>query len=158
LTDSNILRPKDKLLDWTSIKKNFKLVNEECNTVSPIDISYVHNGYSPLSVKIIELWMRSGGLKNMQDKLRHIPGQNMSPANEADLFVPEQQRKKKILIYFVGGMTHAEIASVRFLNGLFPDFKFIIATTCIINGNKAIEVMRTEFDNQLDTEDAMKRK
>ena len=47
-------------------------------------------------------------------------------------------KKKKIIIYFIGGITYAEIAAIRFLQILNPGFKFIIATTCIINGESAL--------------------
>jgi hypothetical protein len=33
------------------------------------------------------------------------------------------------LLYFIGGITYGEIAAIRFLNKLFKDKKFIIATT-----------------------------
>jgi hypothetical protein len=38
--------------------------------------------------------------------------------------------KKKVLVYFLGGITYAEIAAIRFLNEQkgFP-FKLYIATT-----------------------------
>ena len=47
-------------------------------------------------------------------------------------------KKKKIIIYFIGGITYAEIAAIRFLQILNQGFKFIIATTCIINGESAL--------------------
>jgi hypothetical protein len=33
------------------------------------------------------------------------------------------------LVYYIGGVTYGEIAAIRFLNKLFKDKKFIIATT-----------------------------
>jgi hypothetical protein len=41
-----------------------------------------------------------------------------------------ENMKKKVLVYFIGGITYAEIAAIRFLNSL-PDstVKLIIATT-----------------------------
>jgi len=47
-------------------------------------------------------------------------------------------KKKKILVYFIGGITYAEMAAIRFLQNLYPKYKFIIATTSIINGETAI--------------------
>ena len=49
-----MLRVKDKRLDWSKLKKIFKLINEEVRIKDPNDISYVYNGYAPLSVKFIE--------------------------------------------------------------------------------------------------------
>jgi hypothetical protein len=45
----------------------FNLINEETRIQDPIDISYVYNGYSPLSVKFIELLMHAGGFAKLGD-------------------------------------------------------------------------------------------
>lgn len=64
-----------------------------------------------------------------------LPGAYISPANEHELFSTQrlpgnlEVRKKKIMIYYIGGITYGEIAAIRFLNKLFKDKKFIIATT-----------------------------
>ena len=54
------------------------------------------------------------------------------------------------MVYFIGGVTFAEIAALRFLNTLMPDKKFIVATTSIISGNSCMQQMRTAKDNNLD--------
>jgi len=53
------------------------------------------------------------------------------------------------LIYYIGGVTYGEIAAIRFLNKLFKDKKFIIATTSIINGDTCIEMIRGKIPNKL---------
>lgn len=60
-------------------------------------------------------------------------------------------QKKKVLVYFVGGVTFSEIAALRFLNQQ-PGSKvrFLIATTQIINGNKCARLMNTTDENCLD--------
>lgn len=47
-------------------------------------------------------------------------------------------QKKKIMIYYIGGITYAEMAALRFLQKLNPMYRFIIATTSIINGKTAL--------------------
>jgi hypothetical protein len=42
------------------------LINEQTRIQDPIDISYVYNGYSPLSVKFIETMFFSGGFAKME--------------------------------------------------------------------------------------------
>ena len=54
------------------------------------------------------------------------------------------------MIYYIGGITYGEIAAIRFLNKLFIDKKFIIATTQIINGETCIEMLRGNIVNNLD--------
>ena len=48
-------------------------------------------------------------------------------------------KKKRVLIYFIGGITQAEIAAIKFLQNSNPMYKFIIATTSIINGESALQ-------------------
>jgi len=54
-----------------------------------------------------------------------------------------------LLIYFIGGITFAEISALRFLQNLYPKFKLIIATTCIINGESALKQLLGPQDNGL---------
>lgn len=90
-----------------------------------------------------------------------MPGPHDFFGNEAELFglqgkgapgglnLSESGRKKRILVYFVGGVTFGEIAAVRFLNSIFKDKKLIIATTQIINGDTCIEMFRGNIQNRL---------
>jgi len=47
-------------------------------------------------------------------------------------------KKKRVMVYFIGGISYAEIAALRFLQNLYPKFKIIISTTSIINGETAL--------------------
>jgi len=157
LHDAGLLKLKDRGFEWAAVKKAYNLLDLECNPLMPVDFSYVHNGYAPLSVRLIQSWIRNKGMKNMQDKLRLLQGQPYSSTKaERELFESDSATKKRILIYFVGGVTYAEIAAVRFLNGLHPDYKFMVATTCVLNGNKAIQSMRVNLENLLNSDDAMR--
>jgi hypothetical protein len=61
---------KDKKLpgyydwQWEKIKTTFDLINEEGSSklTNPTDISYVHNGFKPISVRVLEMIIESGGL------------------------------------------------------------------------------------------------
>ena len=62
-----------------------------------------------------------------------------------------ESQKKKVLVYFVGGVTFAEVAAIRFLNRMRNSkVRYVIATTQIINGNKCVKQMRTGLENNLD--------
>lgn len=52
-------------------------------------------------------------------------------------------KSRKILVYFVGGITFAEISALRFLNNdpKFP-FHFVIATTEVISARTSCLQMR----------------
>lgn len=66
LQEAKLLRPKDKRFDWNKLKKVFKLINEEVRIQDPNDISYVFNGYAPLSVKFIESIIYAGGFAKLE--------------------------------------------------------------------------------------------
>ena len=82
-----------------------------------------------------------------------IPGDNFYPDNESELFQQQNNRneKKKVLLYFLGGVTFAEIGAIRFMNQQKDaKFRFVIATTQIISGNRAVSQMRSCVANNLD--------
>lgn len=85
------------------------------------------NGLAPLSVRLIEIMIRQRGFANIKKQLNLLQGAPFFPPNEAEFFA--MPKKKKILVYYVGGVTYAEIAAIRLLNKLFTDTKFVIATT-----------------------------
>jgi hypothetical protein len=66
LQESKLLRVKDKKFDWAKLKKVFKLINEEVQIQDPNDISYVYNGYAPLSVKFLETIFYAGGFQKLE--------------------------------------------------------------------------------------------
>jgi hypothetical protein len=90
--------------------------------------------------------------------MKLLQGPHDFPANESDFFgnkqVPQgliidQSKKRRVLVYYIGGITYGEIAAIRFLNKIFTDRKFIIATTQIINGDACIEMLRGKINNRL---------
>ena len=49
------------------------------------------------------------------------------------------RRTKKVLVYFLGGVTYAEISGIRKLNAICGgNYKFVIATTSIISSEKCM--------------------
>ena len=66
-----------------------------------------------------------------------LQGAALSPVNEIYFYQTNRvnqpgqdpNKKKKVLVYYIGGITYAEIAAIRFLNRLFKDKQFVIATT-----------------------------
>ena len=62
-----------------------------------------------------------------------LPGPQVYPLDEEAFFKEEEKnvkQKKKVLVYFLGGVTFAEIGALRFLNQEGKlNVKFIVATT-----------------------------
>ena len=125
-------KPKDKKVEWNwaKIKESYNLVNPDINFMEPSDISYILNGFAPLSVRIIELLIKNEGISNpvMKNLLKLIglsDDKVRVPLNEFRFFNPEAPtpgsnvsrsfKKRKILVYFLGGITFGEIAAIRFL-------------------------------------------
>lgn len=131
--------------DWPRVMKDFLIINEEVQLKNPVDYSYVYNGYSPLSVKIVDYCMNEKGFANLEGKMKYITSKIRYPANERDLFDKRGSStggKKIIMVFYVGGVTYAEISAIRFLNKLHTDKIFVVATTQIINYKKCLEQMR----------------
>ena len=66
------LKEKDKKAagyfdwQWNKIKEVFNLVNDAgVNFINPSDISYVFNGYAPISVRLIELILEAKGISSL---------------------------------------------------------------------------------------------
>ena len=51
--------------NWEKIKTTFNLIDENMNRHSPSDISYVYNGYSPISVRLIEFFIEHKGISTL---------------------------------------------------------------------------------------------
>jgi len=68
LADAGIFKMKDKKApgyfdwNWDKIKTSLNLISSEANVQSPSDISFVYNGFAPISVRLIELFIELGGL------------------------------------------------------------------------------------------------
>lgn len=161
MQDAGLIRVRDKkdAWNWEKIKSQFNLVSEEDQDfMNPTDYSYVFSGYAPISIRIIQSIIQQGGVQNfINDKKAGLLALGLTldkirvPPNEQKFFNPEGSqpgligrptfKKRKILIYFLGGINYAEIAAIRFLQKLLPMYRFIIATTSIINGETAIKQM-----------------
>lgn len=53
------------------------------------------------------------------------------------------ERKKVILVYYIGGITYAEMSCYRILSEQ-TGIQFIVATTQFINGNKMMEAFKDD--------------
>eukprot|EP00357_Protocruzia_adherens_P031928 CAMPEP_0114991808 /NCGR_PEP_ID=MMETSP0216-20121206/11580_1 /TAXON_ID=223996 /ORGANISM="Protocruzia adherens, Strain Boccale" /LENGTH=590 /DNA_ID=CAMNT_0002355181 /DNA_START=29 /DNA_END=1801 /DNA_ORIENTATION=- len=137
--------------NWSTLDKKFKIINEDVNVQNPDDLSYVYSGYSPLGVKILDM-DKNFGWKGMTELLELLPGPTVPPNTAVSMSKPV----KNVLVFFVGGITFAEISAIRYLNTKFKDRKYLIATTQILDGNKMISMFRDEVENNLDRGNLLK--
>ena len=156
LQDARLLKINDrKKFNWDKIKNDLNLINEEIRIDDPQSIHYVFGGMAPISVSVLVRMFEGRGFQAIQKVLALLPGRvtHPSPRDEQEFFEPTTLRVKKVLVYFLGGVTFAEIAAIRFLNNshVFGGrFKFVIATTAIISSEKCMKQMRTASVNNLD--------
>ncbi|XP_027162737.1 vacuolar protein-sorting-associated protein 33 homolog [Coffea eugenioides] len=153
LEKAGLFRKQETKGNWITIKRALHLVVEDTDTANPNDISYVFSGYAPLSIRLVQHAIRSGW-RPLEDVLKLLPGphtetkrsgyvggsyDNLS-SSVLNLAKVGDGRRSLVLVVFVGGVTFAEIAALRFLSsqeGMAYDL--IIGTTKIINGQTLIE-------------------
>ncbi|XP_021042440.1 vacuolar protein sorting-associated protein 33A [Mus pahari] len=130
--------------NYPTIRKTLRLWMDDVNEQNPTDISYVYSGYAPLSVRLAQLLSRPGW-RSIEEVLRILPG----PHFEERQPLPTGLQKKRqpgenrvTLVFFLGGVTFAEIAALRFLSQLEDGgTEYVIATTKLMNGNSWIEAL-----------------
>eukprot|EP00163_Fabomonas_tropica_P032762 TRINITY_DN8359_c0_g1_i1.p1 TRINITY_DN8359_c0_g1~~TRINITY_DN8359_c0_g1_i1.p1 ORF type:complete len:600 (+),score=140.03 TRINITY_DN8359_c0_g1_i1:778-2577(+) len=152
-----MFKRQDSKGPWAALRKNLHLIVEDCNEQNPKDISYAYSGYAPLSVRLIQYAIKPGW-RSIEDSLRILPGptfeetQELSPgARDASASQSSHQRRRNVtLVYFIGGVTYAEISAIRFLAQQEEGNRdYIIATTKLINGDTLLESVFEEVDNNL---------
>jgi len=58
--DMGLFWKKGGWFDWKKIKSEFSLINTDVRVENPNDINFAYNGYAPLSVKILEMFIAGG--------------------------------------------------------------------------------------------------
>ncbi|CAD2103327.1 vacuolar protein sorting-associated protein 33, putative [Plasmodium vinckei] len=214
---SNILRyqPRQKFI-WNTLKNHFNLLSNDEN-----DISYVCNGYAPLSTRLIEyigvfknnmqvfpevfslingptfdIIQNAVGYEHVQVNNNEDPAESshmstesstesysdtssdtasnitkrtnaqshtdtddtssaeasisnhssdkdsiQSNTNEQNYDIISKKHKKFVILFYVGGISYAEIASIRKLNQTNENYNYLIFTTEIISSKRIIDSM-----------------
>lgn len=163
---------------WPTLRKNLKLVvdREKINMQAPHDISYVCGGYAPLSVRLVELATSPGWRKIEADVLQYLPGKyteesqdlnndpdregfggartsvggGKAPTPNTPTTTAEDGRKPLTMVFFIGGVTFAEISALRHL-ALRENHgrEYLIATTKLINAKTLMKSVVEDLDNRL---------
>jgi hypothetical protein len=150
---------------FSTMRKLLSLINAEVNNVSPDDVSYVSSGYAPLSVRLVQQACSVSGWRGKEEILKELPGRMIhilqrnppedfaqatshkprpqtlikAEASGSSSFHKSSQAKPVLLVFYVGGVSLMEIASLRLLSKLpsFP-FRIVIGTTKIVNGKSLL--------------------
>ena len=134
---------------------NLRLINESVNVMSPNDVAFVSSGYAPMSVRLVQSIYSSSLQYLLRPVLEmtqrrepialHMKGgeasadrqENDGPALLSASSLTSTVCGKKVMVcYYIGGVTHMEIAALRFLSDdpSFP-FRIIVCTTKLTNGD-----------------------
>ncbi|KAM4050273.1 uncharacterized protein ACNLHF_015065 isoform 2-T2 [Anomaloglossus baeobatrachus] len=150
LEKAGLLKPQlGSRNNYPTIRKTLRLWMDDVNEQNPNDISYVYSGYAPLSVRLAQVLVRPGW-RSIEEVLKILPGPQFEERQSlpAGLMKKRQQGENKVmLIFFLGGVTFAEIAALRFLSQLEDGgTEYIIATTKLINGTTWIKSLMEKLE------------
>lgn len=121
---------------WSTLKRSLNLiVNAVEKNMS--DFAYVYSVYAPLSVRLLQAAFKQNGWKSKEDVFKLLN----CPVTEESQSAPVQKSsdQKVTLVYFVGGVTFAEISAIKWLSDQDGYGHFVIGTTKLINGNTFIK-------------------
>ena len=157
----NLVKEKENITLQKLFKSRFQQINENLNLINrnfklreTNDLSYIVEGYCPLTLKLIEKAVE-GGWKRIRETLELIPGETSIPFNEEEVTNPTENINT-IFVVFLGGITYAEIEGIRYLNRKYkelyekenkPRKQFIIITTQILNYKKLYDNLGKKFKN-----------
>ncbi|CAH2295822.1 vacuolar sorting-associated 33A [Pelobates cultripes] len=150
LEKAGLLKPQTSSRNnYPTIRKTLRLWMDDVNEQNPNDISYVYSGYAPLSVRLAQVLVRPGW-RSIEEVLKILPGPQFEERQSlpAGLVKKRQQGENKVmLVFFLGGVTFAEIAALRFLSQLEDGgTEYIIATTKLINGTTWIKSLMEKLE------------
>ena len=144
LERTGLLRKQESKSNWNQLKQNFRLIFEDVDQRQPNDIAYAYAGYAPLSLRLIEALYRTGW-KNQP--VAALPGEYFYGTLAVD-DVEREQKKPVVLLFFVGGVTFAEVAAIRYLNKVpGAEREFIVASTHLISSNSFLKALMVDSKN-----------
>ncbi|KAL3857445.1 hypothetical protein ACJMK2_012115 [Sinanodonta woodiana] len=149
LEKAGLLRPHSTR-NYNIIRKTLKLTVDDVNEMAPNDISYVYSGYAPLSVRLAQQLARPGW-RSITEVLNQLPGATIEEIQQIPVALRRRRGsissshssmadQKVTLVFFLGGVTFAEISALRFLAQQDDGgTDYVIAATKLVNGNTLID-------------------
>ena len=126
---------------YYDLNKKLNLINDSVDFNNPNDASYSFSGYCPIFIRLVEKAI-SKGWYTIKDLIKKLSNDFEFPEDEKEILNYNTKEKKYILLVFIGGVTYGELASIRYLNKVLEDKKFIILTTGMINCRKIFNSLR----------------
>lgn len=155
--------------DINAVRRALTLWVDDVAEADPEDIAYTFSGYAPLSVRLVQAALQkstlqalanpstksspsSGGVgwKGFEDVLARIRGATVDVVQkgaDADASAARKTLRgskegpRTTLVFFLGGVTWAEIAALRFVGqgiGEASGRRLVIGATSVVNGDKVV--------------------
>jgi len=138
--------------------KPLRLVDDEVDERTPQDISYVFSGYAPLSIRLVQLICqhetphktqnasnasipkaaRIAGWRGVDDLVLQTPGASFDFLQLGNVQTLPDDIARTTIVFFLGGITYAEIAALRLMSRQQSTRRFLILTTSIVSGNSLL--------------------
>ncbi|CAL5018237.1 unnamed protein product [Urochloa decumbens] len=154
LEKAGLFKKQESRSNWIGITRALQLIVDVNDTASPSDISYIFSGYAPLSIRLVQHAVRSGW-RSIEELLKLLPGPHLDlkrggltidsslevhPGSGAQQSIDRVGHRSLVLVVFIGGVTFAEIAALRFLSAQEGmGYDFLVATTKVVNGNTILK-------------------
>ncbi|KAH6934359.1 hypothetical protein HPB50_023378 [Hyalomma asiaticum] len=125
---------------FSAITKRLSLIppnaGDSYDLKNPRDMGYVFSGaYIPVASRLVEQILLKDGIHGYEDALKLLPGSTTTYTNPHS---KDPSQTKIVVVYFLGGVTFAEIAALRLLAKL-KGYHILVATTATVNGNSLLE-------------------
>jgi hypothetical protein len=111
---------------WSTLNRSFQLIIDS-ETTDPLARSYT--GYVPLSTRIIQQWIQAIGLGSKSKEELLWKPLNVSESIE----IGSVAKLNQVYLVYLGGVTFAELGTLRQLEASLPEMKFTVLTTQMIN-------------------------
>lgn len=162
--------PTGQQTNYSALRRPLQLVMDELSEQEPEDIAYVFSGYAPLSVRLVQCILQkqyvsslgrsnasaaagtlpsdvAQGWRGFEDLLKNVKGKTVDEvqissdrSSRAKQVLEGRGGKKTSIVFFLGGITFAEIAALRYIAKQEEDRRHIvICTTSIISGDKMMQ-------------------
>jgi vacuolar protein sorting-associated protein 33A len=165
--------PVGKVTNYNQVRRNLHLIFDEVNESEPDDIAYVFSGYAPLSVRLVQCILQKQylakvlaqehiapagvasagvGWRPFEESVKQVRGATFDePQTGEEKAVMARQMlngsagdvKKTVIVFFLGGISRAEVAALRFVGRQLKeegkDRRLLICTTNMLSGNDMMD-------------------
>ncbi|CAI6001439.1 unnamed protein product [Closterium sp. NIES-64] len=152
---AGLIKRQEGRSTWVAVKRSLRLIVDDDDDANPRDIAFTFSGYAPLSVRLLQQAIQPGGWRAMDEVTKTATGPTFeweqSPDGTTHRDVtnrtpsamrrgPSESVPRLVAAVFLGGVTFAEVAALRFLSMQDSAItSFLIITTNIVSGNSLLQ-------------------